>query len=97
MHPLLRPKQSAFREHGERLRRSHAAAQTLCSVFPQAALVKVQLRFLPASTSPHAVQSFALYPRARAYFPVPAGTPPRVATDDSTRPEAKHVDGTHVR
>ena len=63
MRPWLRTRQSAFREHGERLRKSHAAAQTLRRVFPQATLAKVQLRFLPASTSPHATQSFR--PEAR--------------------------------
>jgi len=54
------------------------------------------LRFLPASTSPHAAQSFALYPGARAVFAVPGRTGLRADANDSTRPEARHVDGTQV-
>jgi hypothetical protein len=68
MRPLPRQKPSAFRERKERLRRAADAAQTLRSACPNAALVIVQLQFLPAAAPPHAAQSFSLYPGARAFF-----------------------------
>lgn len=71
MRPLPRQKLSTFREREERLRKSHAVAQTLRSAFPHATLVKVQLRFLPATAPLHAAQSFVLYPGARAFFSYP--------------------------
>jgi hypothetical protein len=64
-------KPSAFRDREERLRTGRAAAQPLRSAFPNAALVNVQLRFLPETAPLHAAQSFALYPGAKAYFSYP--------------------------
>ena len=60
-----------FLEREERLRKSRARAQTLRSSFPSASLVEVRLQFLPATTPPHAEQSFKLYPGARAFFGYP--------------------------
>jgi hypothetical protein len=62
---------SAYREREERLRSGRAAAQPLRSASPTAALVNVQLRFLPATAPLHAAQSFVLYPGAKAYFSYP--------------------------
>jgi hypothetical protein len=75
MRPVAKDKVSAYREREERLRRGRDAAQPLRVAFPSAATVEVQLQFLPASTPPHAAQSFRLYPAARAFFwyPCPYG------------------------
>jgi hypothetical protein len=64
-------KPSAFRDREERLRIGRTAAQPLRSVFPNAAIVNVQLRFLPETAPLHAAQTFALYPGAKAYFAYP--------------------------
>jgi hypothetical protein len=61
-------KVSAAREREERLRQARLSAQPLRDVFPSASLVKVQLTFPAAAAFPHAAQSFALYPAARAVF-----------------------------
>jgi hypothetical protein len=53
------------------LRSGRAAAQPLRDASPTTALVKVQLRFFPATAPPHATQSFVLYPAAKAYFAYP--------------------------
>jgi hypothetical protein len=63
-----RNKISAAREREERLRQARLNAHALRDVFPSASLVTVQLTFLPATAPPHAAQSFALYPPARAVF-----------------------------
>jgi hypothetical protein len=55
----------------ERLRKAHAGAKTLRTAFPGTALVSVQLHFLQESATPHAAQSFVLYPGARALFAYP--------------------------
>jgi hypothetical protein len=65
----------AAREREERLRRGRLEAGTLRDRFPSASLVSVELIFDPATELPHAPQSFALYPAARAFFwyPCPYG------------------------
>jgi hypothetical protein len=59
------------RERDERLRKGHSEAPVLRDASPGAMLVNVHLSFLPANEPPHAEQSFALYPAARAFFVYP--------------------------
>jgi hypothetical protein len=52
----------------EQLRQRRADSGTLHALSPETVRVHVNLRFLPVAASPHAAQSFVLYPAARAFF-----------------------------
>jgi hypothetical protein len=55
----------------DRLREARASAPTLRAVLPNAASVRVQLRFVPATAPLASPQGFLLYPAARASFVYP--------------------------
>jgi len=61
-------KSATVADRRDGLRQARAAAPTLRSVHPTAALVRVELAFQEESGLAHAPQAFSVYPPAKAHF-----------------------------
>lgn len=59
----------------ERHKRDHAATQTLRSMFPEVARVRLELIFADESRTPPAAQAHEMSPSAKAFFRFPCPAP----------------------
>ena len=68
MRIVSRTTRSLLEQKREKSLRRRVAAGNIAKAYPRVELVRLQLRFLPASGSVPAAQIHALYPSAPAYF-----------------------------